>query len=69
MARKKTLGQLVAERRQAAGLTQAELASCIGTAVMAVSNIERGVSTPKATTLLAIAKSLGIDVGDLEACQ
>jgi len=59
------LGKLIAERRTAAGLTQAELAQRIGlNARESMSNIETGDRMVRAWDLCQIAEVLGLGVAD-----
>jgi DNA-binding XRE family transcriptional regulator len=55
----------VRELREAAALTQADLAHQAEVTVGTISAIERGETVPKITTALAIARALGVDVGAL----
>ena len=57
----------VAERRQARGLSQRELAELVGTTQSAIARLERGGRPPRIDTLLRIADALDCDlVVDLE---
>ena len=49
-----TIGQSIAKYRQAAGLTQAQLAEILGIGNDAVSRMERGTTTPTITRLLEL---------------
>ena len=55
----------VREFREAAGLTQAELAQAAGLTVGAISQIERGENEPKLGTAASIARVLGTSVDAL----
>ena len=55
MSKNPPLGQQLREARQAAGLTQADLAEKIGTAQSFISAIERGVKRPTVDTMAALA--------------
>ena len=48
----------VAERRQASGLSQRELAELVGTTQSAIARLERGGRPPRIDTLLRIADAL-----------
>ncbi len=45
------------------GLTQAQLGQQAGLSASYLSQIERGVTTPSLTSLAALARALGVDVG------
>ena len=61
-----TIGSRIKSERQAAGLTQAELASEIGSKhYQIISQYERGTRTPKYETLEKIATALNIPVAKL----
>jgi len=47
-------------RREQAGMTQMQLAVAIGGSEVAVRRLERGVQTPTVTTMILLAKALGI---------
>ena len=51
--------------REAAGLTQSELARRAGIRIASVSDIEGGKTDPRQSTLKALAGVLGVSVGDL----
>src|SRR5680860_1270379 len=55
-------GLLIREARRHAGLTQAELASRLGTKQSAVSNWERGIDVPRVDTLARILDACGFEV-------
>jgi transcriptional regulator with XRE-family HTH domain len=59
------IGRRIREAREAKGLTQAELASLIGTTPSAVSNYEKGVSHPKEAILYKLIKVLEVDANFL----
>lgn len=62
----RTLGEHIRELRTTAGLSQAELGKAAGVTGSAVSQLESGLSkTPKAETLLKVAKALGVDPNQL----
>ncbi|WP_243336999.1 helix-turn-helix domain-containing protein [Anaeromyxobacter soli] len=61
----KRLGRRVAERRKAAGLTQAQLAERLGVTTETVSRLERGAVVPSLARLEAFASALGVDLSDL----
>jgi ribosome-binding protein aMBF1 (putative translation factor) len=52
----------VADRRRARGLSQAELASLVGTTQSAVARLESGGRPPRIDTLLRIAQALDCDL-------
>jgi transcriptional regulator with XRE-family HTH domain len=52
--------------RDASGLTQQQLAVAAGLSVGLVSQLERGtVADPRLSTILVLAKALGVDAGEL----
>jgi HTH-type transcriptional regulator/antitoxin HipB len=53
------LGCRVRELRQAAGLTQKQLADCIGTSQSAIARLELGGSSPRLDTLARLSAALG----------
>jgi transcriptional regulator with XRE-family HTH domain len=55
----------IAEVRQRAGCTQAELARRTGLSQSSISQIEQPVRQPRLDTLRRIAKALGCDVSSL----
>jgi len=60
-------GQLLKQRRLAAGLTQEELAERAGLSVPSISNLERGVAhTPRKETLRLLADALGLTADERE---
>lgn len=59
------VGRNVRWYRERRGMTQGELADKAGVSPSAVSNCERGKSTPLAGTLGAVAKALGCQTADL----
>ena len=59
------IGQFIAERRKAAGLTQMQLAEKLGITDRAVSKWENGKSLPDASIMLELCGLLGITVNDL----
>ena len=60
-----SLGGRIRERREAAGLTQVELATRAGIGRVTLTRIERGEHSPRTETLTAIARALGAEVEDL----
>lgn len=52
----------VADRRQAKGLSQRELAEMVGTTQSAIARLERGGRPPRIDTLLRIADALDCDL-------
>jgi transcriptional regulator with XRE-family HTH domain len=53
------IGMRIKELREAAGLSQAQVADRTGTSISSVSRIERGQMLPTVGTIFAIAKVLG----------
>ena len=53
------LGNRLREAREAAGLTQAELAGRIGVSRKTVNTVENGVFVPSTVIALRLAKALG----------
>ena len=62
---RESLGGRIRERREAAGLTQAELSSRAGVGRVTLTRIEKGEHSPRTATLTAIARALGAEVEDL----
>ena len=58
-------GRLIAVKRKAKGLTQADVASRLGISDRAVSKWERGLCLPDASLMLPLCSILGISVEDL----
>ena len=56
------IAEKVAERRQASGLSQRELAELVGTTQSAIARLERGGRPPRIDTLLRIADALDCDL-------
>lgn len=52
----------VADRRQAKGMSQRELAEIVGTTQSAIARLERGGRPPRIDTLLRIADALDCDL-------
>ncbi len=59
------LGARLRARREALGLSQAELAEKVRISPNYVSVLERGLKLPALDTLVALAKALGVPVSDL----
>ena len=59
-----SVAEMLRHFRRAAGLTQEELASRAQMSARAISNIERGVNTPYAKTLLLLADALHLSTKD-----
>jgi transcriptional regulator with XRE-family HTH domain len=59
------LGERIREHRHAKGLTQESLAQTLDLSVAYVSLIERGGRNPPYTTVLAIARALGVAPGKI----
>jgi len=60
-----TIGARIRERRHELGLSQVELSMRSGVHWTAISEYERGVTTPSLRTLVNLAAPLEVDVGDL----
>ncbi len=56
----------IRDLREAAGLTQLELAVRVGVTPSAVYNWERGRNEPKATQLRALSRALGVPMDDID---
>lgn len=61
----KTLGERIAILRKQKGMNQEEFADISGKMINTISNIERGLSDPKVTTLLSLSKALDISIEEL----
>lgn len=61
----KTLGKRIAQLRKQKGLNQEDFADISGKMINTISNIERGLSDPKVTTLMSIAKALDLPIEEL----
>jgi len=59
------IGEEVRRRREALGLTGAQLATRAGLAPSAVSQIETGKRTPSSASVIKLAAALGVEVGHL----
>ncbi len=57
-----TLGQVIAKRRKALGMTQKELSSITGIAQSNVSKLESGASFGRLETYLKICTLVGVDL-------
>ncbi|MGY1714220.1 helix-turn-helix transcriptional regulator [Geodermatophilus sp. SYSU D01106] len=64
-----SLGRQIRQLREAAGLTQAELAERTGTSQSAVAHLESGRRIPTLTTLQKFAHALGRDVVVTLSCR
>ena len=62
-----TLGRRIREQRQAAGLSQQELAQRSSIGRVTLARVESGKQSPRFNTLSAIAAALGVAVDDLLA--
>jgi transcriptional regulator with XRE-family HTH domain len=58
-------GKRIRELRRKPGWTQERLAGIAHLHVIQLSHIERGANEPKLTTILRLARALGIPVGEL----
>lgn len=61
----KTLGKRIATLRKQQGMNQEEFADISGKMINTISNIERGLSDPKITTLLSLAQTLNVPIDTL----
>ncbi len=61
------LGERVREERRSRGLTQEALAEALDLSVAYVSLIERGGRNPPYTTVVAIARALGVPASQIVA--
>lgn len=61
----KILGRNIAQRRKQKGMSQEEFAEISGKMINTISNIERGLSDPKITTLVSICNALDISLEEL----
>ena len=66
---KKTFGQMIAERRKAVGMTQAELAERMGITDKAVSKWERDLSYPDISSVPHLAEVIGVSIDELMTCR
>ena len=64
-AMKKSIGQKIAEKRKAKGLTQEMLAEAMGVSSQAVSKWENDLSCPDITLLPSLTKKLGMTLDEL----
>ena len=60
-----TIGQRIRSAREAAALTQVDLAAAAGTTQDHISDVERDVHTPGLALLARLAKVLGVGLGEL----
>lgn len=61
------LGERLREQRRALGLTLKEVADGSGLSVGFISQIERGIAAPSLSSLVAVARVLGTEVGEFLA--
>lgn len=61
----KVLGKRIANLRKQKGMNQEEFADVSGKMINTISNIERGLSDTKVTTLMSISKALNISIEEL----
>lgn len=61
----KRVGQRIAELRRLAGLSQAQLADKVGTAMETISRLETGAAMPSLARLGTIAHALGVELHEL----
>lgn len=59
------IGEIIKEKRRAAGLTQEALAQKIGCATITIRQYEAGKREPNISTLQDIADALGVEIFDL----
>ena len=62
---KRSLGSRMRELRESAGLTQEALAAEAGIGRVTLVRVEKGEQSPRFETLLAVARALGMEVGEL----
>ena len=62
---RRTIGEKIRRLREAAGITQEGLASAAGIGRVTVTRIENGEQSPRYETLLALAKAMGREPGEL----
>lgn len=60
-----TIGRAIAKYRQAAGLTQAQLAEMLGVGNDAISRMERGTTVPSVMRLIELADIFDCELADL----
>ncbi|NUQ95322.1 MAG: helix-turn-helix transcriptional regulator [Streptomyces sp.] len=65
LARRRELGQRIAERRHQAGLSQDQLAERVGVERRSIQRYERGERDPRFMDLLLIADALDVPLADL----
>ena len=56
------INEIIAAERAKLGLTQAQLAECVGIKREALSRIERGLHSPSIDTIGKIAAALGLEL-------
>lgn len=61
-----SLGERLRELRERAGLTQQSLATAAGLSISAVVKIEASRADPSWTTVQALARALGVAVGEFD---
>lgn len=59
------INEIIRERRLTKGITQEQMASCLGVSAPAVNKWEKGVTYPDITLLPALARLLGTDLNTL----
>jgi len=59
------LGNTLRQAREAAGLTQGQLAEAIGVSRKTINTVENGVFTPSATLAIKLAQALNVPVEQL----
>ncbi len=62
---RRSLGEVLRDRRQQSGITQEWVAEQLGVSRQAVSKWETGAAEPSTSNLLALAKLYGADPGEL----
>jgi transcriptional regulator with XRE-family HTH domain len=65
MGIKEQIGRNIAEARRRAGLSQAELGFELHSASQEISRLEAGRTCPRLTTLLRVARAIGVPLADL----
>lgn len=60
-----SFGKVLVRTRQRLGITQYQLAKRTGRSVQHLSQIEHGKSEPRISTVIMLAKALGVDVREV----
>jgi y4mF family transcriptional regulator len=62
IAEKKSIGELVQDRRKSIKIRQEDLAEIAGISPRTLRDIEKGIANPELETLLKIFEVLGLDI-------